>query len=193
VYETSDPGEALDLHIKWFFANHELTHRRWPIGPIDSRIAGFFVYAIGPGPRWPGWSYVSSGCWRSTAQDDGHGSEFVLSTADDDPRHVELMTVNAYYHAGPASHRLDLGHTVPIGEPWTPDSQLDHLLVSLPYAYGPDLEVLAWRTGHARLLSLIPISRTERDFKAVHGLEALEQRLDQAAVDFANPARKAAI
>lgn len=93
------------------------------------------------------------------------------------------------YHAGPESQRLDVGHTLPIGEPWFVPGALDHLLVSQPYAYGPDLEGLRWKTGQARLLSLMPITVAERDFKVAHGQEALEQRLEDAAVDFLNPSR----
>lgn len=149
---------------------------------------GFFVYQVEPGPRFEAWTYVTSGCWRATAKH-GHGLEFVLSAPDDDDRHVELLFMNAYYHAGQESQRLDIGHTVPIGESWVAGGELDHLLVSLPYAYGPDLEQLRWNTGHARLLSLMPITSAERDFKAAHGIEALEQRLEDAAVDFTDPTR----
>ena len=69
------------------------------------------------------------------------------------------MGMIAYYHVGPSSNRLDLAHTVRIGEPWTAGSVLDHLLVFLPYAYGPHLEHLEWQTGPARLLSVMPVPR----------------------------------
>jgi hypothetical protein len=78
---------------------------------------------------------------------------------------------------------------VAIGQPWFAPGTLDHLLVSQPYAYGPDLEVLRWKTGHARLLSLMPITAAEHDFKIAQGLESLEQRLEDAAIDFLNPSR----
>jgi hypothetical protein len=101
--------------------------------------------------------------------------------------------MTSYYHAGPEHQRLDVGHTVPIGEPWLAGGTLNHLLVSLPYAYGPDLEQLRWKTGHARTLSLLPITTAERDFKATFGAEALEQRLEHAAVDFLNPSRESVV
>lgn len=95
----------------------------------------------------------------------------------------------AYYHTGPRDQRLDIGHTVPIGEPWMPGSLCTHLLISLPYAYGPNLEVCAWRSGHARLLSAIPITEAERNLKATAGLEALESLLEARAVNFTDPFR----
>lgn len=53
--------------------------------------------------------------------------------------------------------------------------------------------MLAWQTGHARLLALIPITRAERDFKAAHGAEALERRLEAAAAEFTSPARPSVV
>jgi hypothetical protein len=35
----------------------------------------------------------------------------------------------------------------------------------------------------------MPITAAERDFKIAQGQEALEQRLEDAAVDFLNPSR----
>ena len=93
----------------------------------------------------------------------------------------------AYYHAGPDQQRVDLGHTLDIGEPWTKQSLCTHLLISLPYAYGPELEICAGPTGHARILAVQPITPAERAFKIEHGVEALEQRLEEAEAAFANP------
>ncbi|WP_436795624.1 suppressor of fused domain protein [Actinospongicola halichondriae] len=191
-YSTDYPGLALREHAELFFAGHDIVEREWPGGPIAERIPDFSVLAVAPGPRFNRWTYITRGCWSAT-QEDGHGLEFVLSAPDGSDRHVELMTINAYYHSGPESQRLDLGHTVPIGEEWTPGSACDHLLVSLPYAYGPDLEICSWLDGHARLLSLIPITEAEREYKAAHGLEALESKLEEAHTDFSNPARESVI
>ena len=109
-YETSDAGDALGQHIRGFFAGHKIARRTWPLVPIETRIPGFFVYEIEPGPRFPGWTYVSSGYWRATAEN-GHGLEFVLSARNADQRHLELVSMAGYYHAGPKSQRLDVGHT----------------------------------------------------------------------------------
>jgi len=187
-YDVNDAGDALDMHVHAFFTGHAVTRRQWPLGPVEQRIPGFFVYAVGPGPRFAGWTYLTAGCWRATARHQ-HGLEFVLSTNTDDVRHVELLTMLAYYHAGQDSQRLDLGHTVPIGEPWMPGSLCEFQLIALPYAYGPDLEVCAWSNGHARILATQPITEAEHKLKVAQGLEALEQRLEETAADFANPHR----
>jgi hypothetical protein len=141
------------------------------------------VARIGPGPRINLWTYVSLGCWRST-QTHGHGLEFVIASQDENPRMAELVAMTAYYHSGPNSQRLDHGHTLPIGEPWLPGSSCDHLLVSLPYPYGADFEICAWRDGHARMLWLLPITEAERDFKVANGMEALEQRFEDAGLRY---------
>lgn len=125
--------------------------------------------------------------------DDGHGLEFLITAPESDVRMVELLTMVAYYHAGPESQRLDVGHTVPIGEPWLPMSACDHLLVGLPYAYGPELERCQWRGGHARLLALVPITEQERAYKVHHGADALEARLEGAAAMVVDPARPSVV
>jgi hypothetical protein len=187
-YEVNDAGEALDAHVRTFFAGHPVTRHKWPLGPVEQRIPGFFVYAAGPGPRFTGWSYLTAGCWNATARHQ-HGLEFVLSTNCEDLRHVEVLTMLAYYHAGPDGQRLDLGHTVPIGEAWTPGSLCEFEMIALPYAYGPDLEVCAWNNGHARILAALPITSAERELKISDGVESLEQRLEDSGADFSNPNR----
>lgn len=155
---------------------------------MAQRIRRFGVYVIEPGERYPFWTYVTAGNWAATQQD-GHGLEFVLSAGSHDHRHVRLLDMLSWYHAGPASQRLDWGHTAPIGEPWMPGSACDHALISLPYAYGPDLERCEFKDGHVRLLAVLPITSAERDLKVTDGIEALEQRLDDTGADFTNPLR----
>ena len=93
-----------------------------------------------------------------------HGLEFCLIAPERDHRHALILAMNAYYHANSdVSFRLDVGHTVPLGEPWLPGSLLDHLLVSQPYPYGPEFEMCHWEGGHARILWLLPITESERD------------------------------
>ncbi|MFE9467493.1 suppressor of fused domain protein [Streptomyces virginiae] len=73
-----------------------------------------------------------------------------------DRRFIDLMAMIAYYHCG--GHRLGLEHSMPIGEPWTPGSSCDHLLVSLPYPYGPELEHCRVPGGHVRVLWALPVT-----------------------------------
>jgi hypothetical protein len=94
-----------------------------------------------------------------------------------------------YHHA----QKLGLGHTLPIGEPWIPSSTLDHFLVSLPYPFGPDLEQVPFDEAGVRILWLLPITTEERAYKRARGLEALESRFDQVALEFWNARRQSVV
>ncbi|MEV6350683.1 suppressor of fused domain protein [Actinoplanes sp. NPDC051851] len=125
---------------------------------------------------------------------DGHNVGFVLQgTPGDEAVHRETLTMVAFYHASGGSFALDHGHTVPIGRPWVLGSRCDHLLVSLPYPWGPTLETADFPGGHLRLLWLLPITKAEKSFRHEHGLEALEQRFDEAELLYADPYRKCVV
>lgn len=184
--------QALRDHLEGFFRGHVIDCLPGVPGPVEERIPGFRIFRIGPGPRFGGWTYVSSGCWNATSAE-GHGLEFVLTASVDDWQHLESVTMNAYYHAGPPHQRLDHGHVAPIGRPWFADSACDRYLVSLPYPFGPDLEVCAWDNGHTRILWLLPITTAERDVVMNAGLEALEMLFDEAEIDFTDPHRPSVV
>lgn len=185
--------DALTTHHRAFFDGHHITVRRWHKGPVSRRLPGFLVHEVGPGPRCNGWTYLSVGAWSAVHDDHGLGLEFLVSANRADALLVELITMSAYYHTGPSEERLDIGHTVPIGRPWLPGSACDHLLVGLPYAFGPELEICTWAGGDIRILELLPITETERDYKALHGAEALEQRLEEAGAHTSDPLRGSVI
>lgn len=65
--------------------------------------------------------------------------------------------------------------------------------MSLPYPFGPDFEVCAWKDGHTRILWLLPITPAERDLMVSAGLEALESRYDESEIDFADPNRESVV
>ncbi|WP_367325969.1 suppressor of fused domain protein [Streptomyces sp. HUAS ZL42] len=117
----------------------------------------------------------------------GHGLEFVMTAHVRDQRFIDLMAMIAYYHCG--GHRLDLEHSMPIGEPWVPGSTCDHLLISLPYLHGPDLEHCPLPGGHARILWTLPVTTAEIEFRRRHGHEALEQLFDEAEIIPTDPFR----
>ncbi|MGH9276752.1 MAG: suppressor of fused domain protein [Acidimicrobiales bacterium] len=183
---------ALKDHLRRFFRSHPIELVPIDGGPIRQRVPDFHIFRVAPGPRTRLWTFVTAGVWAAT-EHDGHGLEFILATWDDDEACLERLKISAFYHVGPPHQRLDLGHTVPIGEPWVAGSACDHFLVSLPYPYGPELEVCAWPGGQARLLWLLPITKAERDFKAANGLEALESRLDAQGVNFWDPQRRSVV
>jgi hypothetical protein len=180
-------------HVTSFFAERSVEVAAFEEGPISERVPGFAEVCVPPDADNPLCVYVSCGVWDAV-HDEEHGLEFCLLAPERDHRHALMVAMIAYYHANPdESFRLDVGHTVPLGEPWVPGSSLDHLLVSQPYPYGPEFEMCRWDGGHARILWLLPITESERDFKAEHGLEALEQRFDDAGLRYWDAGRAAIV
>jgi hypothetical protein len=164
----SKGAEAVRTRIDTFFAGHAILERRWLLGPMVDEHPRFYVCEIGPGPRSRLWLYASVGASDLRVEP---AIEFILACPAQSERGVELVTMTARYHH---NEGLGNGHTLPIGEPWLPGSACDHLLVSLPYPWGPELEVVSQPGAHAHILWLLPITAAERTYKAQHGQEALE-------------------
>lgn len=192
AHELSAAAEGLRQHLASRFPTRELTILGPAAGPIHQRVPNLHILRLSPASGEHGWLYITAGIWDST-QRSGHGLEFILLAPQAADVHVETLTMIAFYHASGGSDALDLGHTVPIGRPWLPGATSDHLLVSLPYPWGPSLEECPLPEGHARILWLLPITKAERDFKAEHGQEALEQRLEDAGIIPDDPKRASVV
>jgi hypothetical protein len=98
---------------------------------------------------------------------------------------VEILTAVAHYHR--TGRRLGLGHTVNFGKPWQPGSRCTRGLISLPYLDGPPLEWLS--EPKIRFLWLVPLTESEVDFIKAHGVEELEEKLEQAGFNYLDPSR----
>lgn len=180
-------AEAVESHVRAFFAGHSVEAIEFDLGPERREaIADLRILVVAPGPRSDSWAYVTAGCWAETERD-GHGLEFVMTAPARDQRFIALTAMIAYYHCG--GHQLGLEHSMPIGEPWVPGSACDHLLVSLPYLHGPDLEHCPLPEGHVRILWTLPVTAAEIEFRRSQGHEALEQRLDDAGIIPTDPFR----
>ncbi|WP_116248034.1 suppressor of fused domain protein [Nocardiopsis sp. FIRDI 009] len=187
----SDTGpsaaEAVEVHVRGFFTGH-------PVEAVDhtpglrgrKAVPDRRVLVVGPGPRGDCWTYVTAGCC-APAEEDGRGREFVMTAHVRDQRFIELMAMVAGYHL--EGRRLDVEHSVPIGEPWVPGSTCDHLLISLPYLHGPGLEHCPVPGGHARVLWALPVTAAEIEFRRRHGHEALERLFDEAEIIPTDPFR----
>lgn len=183
---SSESIAAVERHIRQFFSGHEISKHQWMLGPTPDAMPGFRVLCAGPGPRTGHWTYLSLGA--SAIENAASGSlEFFLVAPAEDLRHVELVTMVAWYHK---TDGLGHSHTVPIGHPWLPNSQCDHLLVTTPYPFGPELEICNVDGMQVYVLWLLPITEAEREFKALNGLESLEQLFDTAAIDYSDPQRQ---
>ncbi|EID54402.1 suppressor of fused domain protein [Saccharomonospora xinjiangensis] len=184
-------AEAVEAHVRTFFTAHRVEAVDCDLGPQRREVMpDLRILVVGPGPRSDSWAYVTAGCWASVEQH-GHGLEFIMTAPVHDRRFIELMAMIAYYHCG--GHRLDLQHSMPIGEPWVPGSTCEHLLVSLPYLHGPDLEHCPVPWGHARILWTLPVTTAEIEFRRQHGHEALEQLFDEAEIVPTDPFRASVV
>ena len=179
--------EAFHQHLHRYF-NHRSAIKR-PSGGTAWNLADdeeFHVLEFAPGPRSDRWTYVSVGC-GTVQPDGGQRIEFILCARESSERHVEIVETTAFYHVN--GHTLDVGHTLPIGQPWLPGGTLDHLLVARPYPFGPLLGRFTSGRHHAQLLWLVPITRSESELRHEKGLDALESRLESSGIDYTDPAR----
>lgn len=179
--------DGLEAHIRDFFTGHTIGPAEYDLGDgTRGAVAGLRVIEVAPGPRAGSWVYLTAGASVSSVP----AREFILTAPTCDPRFADLVAMTAFYHGGPQPHPLDVGHGVPIGEPWLPGSACDRFLVSPPYPHGPVLEHCALPNGHrARFLWLLPITATEMAYARTHGLEALEGLFEEAAINAVDPSR----
>ncbi|MDQ0276599.1 hypothetical protein QO003_000902 [Arthrobacter silviterrae] len=82
--------------------------------------------------------------------------EFIICTAVGDDRTVVLLAMTPSYNRG---GKLRVGHTLPIREPWTIGALRDHLLVSVPYPFRPELENAHVGDRHVDFLWCSPLHR----------------------------------
>ena len=177
---------ALEEHVRRNFPDREVEAFTWTAGPLLEINPHFRALRISPGAGDRLTHYISVGGWAFET-DDSPGIEFVLSVEEPTDRAVELLAMSVYYNR---SGVLGLGHTLPIGAPWLPGSKSDHLLISLPYLWGPDLQISHVGDRHVEFLWLLPITSAERKYKMKRGLDALESRFEKRQIRFWDPRRK---
>jgi len=184
-------AEDFEAHVRRFFAGHECATRVWRSGRFAEEVPDFRVLEVGPGPGGDFWTYVSVGAAHFWGPPDQGRTEFVLVAPQRDATPIELVTMLASYHR---SRRLGWGHTVPIGQPWLTGATCDVFLICKPYPFGPDLEIFEIDAEqHVHALWVLPVTAEERSFKAKAGLEALEQRFDDAAIEYWDPKRPSVV
>ncbi|MGE0887714.1 MAG: suppressor of fused domain protein [Blastocatellales bacterium] len=172
--------EQLNNHIRQFFTGHRIIETTFDKGPILTLLPNFRVLCIAPGPKVGLWVYVSTGVWEITIGKNEH-IEFLLMSPKPAIRCVELLAMSAYYHY---TEGLGLNHTYPIGKPWLGNSLSDHFLISLPYTFGPQLELCSIGDENIHIYWLLPITKKEKDFKAENGLEALESKFEEKGIQY---------
>jgi hypothetical protein len=178
----------IEEHVRRFFEGHDVAARTWPLGPMRDSHPNFRVLEVSPGPKSKLWNYVSIGAVDVAGPE--VRLEFLLCTTEQSERAVELVTMTGWFHS---RHGLGLGHTMPIGEPWTVEASCDHFLVSRPYPYGADLEIVPAESDHVHIFWILPITKAERDYKATHGQEALEKLFESNAIRYWVPNRPSVV
>jgi len=182
---------ALLEHVRRFWSNSTILEDQWKEGPIQENVPGFRILRIESRiPERPV-IYVTNGCFN--VESTGHiRHEFFLISPKEEHQHLETLTMLGNFHAD-EPYRLDVGSVVSIGDAWMSGSKCDHLLISVPYPYGPKLEWLKLPHLCVRFLWALPITAREAAFAELNGYEALEQKFDAVKLDYLNPYRQSVI
>ena len=180
-------AEAIRTHLSNFFEDDSERMERWHFGPMaDDRRFHVLIYP--PSSKTNGlWFYCSVGASQAKA---ARAIEFFVVCQASSSRLVELVTMVSHYHR---KNNLGVFHTLPIGEPWLEDSTCDCFLVSLPYPFGEELELMNMEGHEARILWLLPITSAERAYTTENGVDALEERLDDCAIEYWDIHRKSVV
>lgn len=157
-------------------------------GPVSELPAGFEVLIFPPRSERSMWTYATVGMAQPGDEDP---IELHLFSPDRSEAITEILYAVAHYHR--TGTLLGLGDSVNFGRPWLPEATCDHGLISLPYLDGPVLEVGAIGGDTIHFYWLVPITAAEKAYKARHGLEALETRFEEGALDYLNPARRSMV
>jgi hypothetical protein len=185
-----DGQSAIEAHLRHGFPGQRVVVQGWRTDAMSAPHVR--VLRVDPETRGGLWLHVSSGASLPTGGSaaGARGSEFVLVTPFKTLRAVELLAMVVYFHGVQA---LSVGDIVSVGEPWLPGSICGHLLVSNPYLLADELWELPLpgRTVHFRWV--IPITAEERAYATERGLDALEQRFEEAGLEYWDPHRASVV
>jgi Suppressor of fused protein (SUFU) len=185
-----DAQAAIEAHLRHGFPGQRVVVQGWRTDAMSAPHVR--VLRVDPESRGGLWLHVSSGASLPAEGSPAgpRGSEFVLVTPFKTLRAVELLAMVVYFHG---VQELSVGDIVSVGEPWLPGSTCGHLLVSNPYLLADELWTLSLpgRTVHFRWV--IPITAKERAYAAERGLDALEQRFEEAGLEYWDPHRASVV
>jgi len=181
-----DAQAAIETHLRHGFPGQRVVVQGWRTE--DMEMPHVRVLRVDPETRGGLWLHVSSGA--SDSREGPEGSEFVLVTPFKTLRAVELLAMVVYFHG---VHELSVGATVSVGEPWLPGSACGHLLVSSPYLLADELWQLPLPGRSVHFRWVIPITAAERAYAVRRGLEALEQRFEEAGLEYWDPHRRSVV
>lgn len=178
--------EQFKAHLEAFF-EAPARERHWDTDFVQRNAPNLRTLEFKPQKSFGFFSYVSCGLAPLLPRIEAK-HEFVISSPFATEEHCELMNMIA----AATLNRGDFyswGDVIQIGRPWIYGSEADHLLVSLPYPYGPKLERAETSLPNLSVAWLVPIYETEANFCASAGVEALEQKFGEHSICFWEPQR----
>lgn len=166
--------------------NAPFVRKNWQYRPTSGLPNDFHVLEFAPRTERRMWTYATCGMSNSAQSSN---IELHLFSPLRSELHVELLFAICHFHC--TASPLDVGHTINFGRTWLPNSSCSYGLISLPYLDGPALEFM--RESEVRFLWLLPITESERIFKASKGIEELEARFDDVSVNYLDPFRPSVV
>jgi hypothetical protein len=157
---------------------------RFDKGPMDDLPAGFCVAEFQFKTHW---RYATVGM----AADQPDGLEGYIIAPRSEKALVEILYALAHFNVTGAM--LGLGDTVNFGKPVFAQSCLEYGFVSYPYLEPDGFEQVQFEATARTIGWIIPITQDERDFKKMHGPEALEERFEAVRLDYSNPRRSSVV
>ena len=180
--------KQLRKHYEHYFGQKGQLER-WNQGPVHLLKPDFAILTIQPNKMHQMWAYLTIG--MSDPQIETNPIELMVYAPRESDSVLELLTVAVYYHQ--SSAKLNLHHTINIGQPWIEQSLCEHGYISLPYLDGEKLELFAYGGKTVHCYWLIPITKAERDFKKEHGAEALERLFEEKSINYLDPKRSSLV
>jgi len=165
------------------------TYRRLLRGPGHHLPRSFKVLEFPPGKQREVWTYATCGM---SPPEDRHRRELHVFAPHESIEPVEILYETTVFHR--KGTRLRAGASFNIGRPWMDRSKCSWGLVANPFLDGPKLEHLG--TDDERdvtCLWLIPITRSERDYKVEFGIDALTSLFSERGVNFLDPERPSVV
>lgn len=175
--------KRLAKHIREHWPENAMNFFTWELGPIQVSLPNFSVIRITPNNLHEPWVYISHGAWEVDSEPD-YSMEFIITSPVEDPQHIETLAMVANFHADPV-YQVHWGKSIDIGWAWLEGAKCNHLLVSLPYPFGPKLGTCdVSESLKVRYFWLLPITKAENKFLNEAGLEFLEQKFDEVGIEY---------
>lgn len=180
---------ALLAHIDTFWQLNDKSMFEPGEPVVRDRLPDLRIARMSPsGPGEP-WAHVSVGAWELTAAS-GKGWEFMLLAPTDEPAHLETLAAVVRRHI---FSPIRAGELIDLGRPWYADSPCTWMLACPPYPYNISLERLDLADLDIHIVWMMPITKEEASFARDEGVDALEQRLQDAAADFLSTRRSSVV